>query len=78
MLLFLSSSLCFSNLTQGSLGNCTVKVIGETKAAKRNPTVNRILDTAGCCLKEPPFMKVTGLVLCPVSRAETDTQAPAI
>lgn len=77
MLLFLSSSLCFSNLTQGSLGNCTVKVIGETKAAKRNPTVNRIPDTAGCN-KEPPFMKVTGRMLYAVSRAETDTQALAI
>lgn len=77
MLLFLSSSLCFSNLTQGSLGNCTVKVIGETKAAKRHPTVNRTLATAGC-RKEPPFRKGTGLVRYPVSRAETDTQAPAI
>lgn len=77
MLLFLSSSLCFSNLTQGSLGNCAVKVIGETKAAERNPTVNRMPDTAGCS-KKPPFMKVTGLVLYVVSRAETDTQALAI
>lgn len=77
MLLFLSSSLCFSNLTQGTLGNCTVKVIGETKAAKRNPTVNRIPDTAGCN-KEPPIMKVTGRMLYAVSRAETDTQALAI
>lgn len=77
MLLFLSSSLCFSNLTQGSLGNCAVKVIGETKAAERNPTVNRMPDTAGCS-KKPPFMKVTGLVFYVVSRAETDTQALAI
>lgn len=75
MLHFLSSSLCFSNLIPDSLGNCAVKGLGETKAVKRNPTVNGIPDTASCS-KEPLFMKLIGLMFYALSRAEIDTQAP--
>lgn len=61
MLHFFSSPLCFSSLIQGSLGNGTVNGTGETIAAKREPTVNRIPVTAGCS-QESPFMEVIGLV----------------